>query len=205
MISLRKSDIPEYLKRGVLYRSLLENNDDPHEEVTFPAKVLHLSESVDCTEDLDNLLNSLRFWAVDDPVSVPVLNFVLLARPSPANIPVLRKYETDFDFASWLIRVATAEYEDKVTIAIQSGIFKLYLCITVSIHLRPRNACDLAAEAGCVEILANLKEQGCLLSANTGAIAASRGHIGILEYWCEKGNIIGSREVRSAVAGGHLK
>lgn len=118
MISLRKSDLPDHLKQGELYRSLVENNEDPHEEVTFPANVLRSSESVNCTQDLDHLLNSLRFWAADDPVSVPVLNFVLQATPSEANISVLRKYETEFDFVRRLIWVATSQNANKVAIAI---------------------------------------------------------------------------------------
>lgn len=100
MRSVRKSEVPEFLKRGALYQALIENNDDPDEEFTFPASVLKLSESVDNKHDCDYLLDSLRFWGVDG-VSNELIRYVL-SSSSAENIDILKKYEQEFGFVRWV-------------------------------------------------------------------------------------------------------
>jgi len=73
MITVRKSNIPVYLRSGDLYRTLVENNDDPDEEVTFPENVLKENTTVNSVADYDCLLNSSRYWGLKGSVSKEIV------------------------------------------------------------------------------------------------------------------------------------
>jgi len=200
MITVRKYNIPEYLQRGELFRSLVENNDDPDEEVSFPTNVLKPDVSVNTLEDCDLLLNSVRFWGVQNFVSVEMITFILCHSDSN-NVSVFEKYETEFSFVHGLRCVAGAHHLDKVECAIESGITELVVGAAERFqHLVPENACEIAAAVGSVEIVSYLRSHGCIWN-NASEVAAYHGHINILRYWVEQGNEIEEQDLLSSVAG----
>ena len=88
MRSVRKLKIPEYLQQGEFFCSLLENESDPDELLSFPANALKPDVTVRCVEDCEQFLNSCRFWGVADYLTVELVDFVLSA-PSDACSDVL--------------------------------------------------------------------------------------------------------------------
>eukprot|EP01032_Pedospumella_encystans_P009071 gene9071-10709_t len=97
MPELRLSEIPEYLRDGELYKSLLENAGDPDEVLTFDSSVMKPNTSVNNSHDCDHLLNSLRFWGVGkffEEIAAFALN-----NPSERNDAILAKYEEQFPYA----------------------------------------------------------------------------------------------------------
>eukprot|EP01032_Pedospumella_encystans_P003136 gene3136-3697_t len=97
MEMVKLSDIPEYLRDGELYKSLMENSEDPDEILTFDGTVLKKNTKVESACDCDHLLNSLRFWGVSN-FCEEVAAFVLMG-PSEENDQVLAKYEEQFPYA----------------------------------------------------------------------------------------------------------
>ena len=120
MRTVRKSEIPEYLQLGGLYRTLVENNDDPGEELNFPASVLKSDTSVNNVQDLDHLLGSMQYWAVDEHISQEVVDFVVVHH-SAACADVLQNFVTAFKYVRCLHGIMLAEARYRVKLAIQSG------------------------------------------------------------------------------------
>jgi len=104
MISVRKRDVPEYLQKGELYHSLVENNDDPDEELTFPENVLKPNTTINNVSDCERLLNSLRFWSIESVAIQDLVNYVLSNAPNEIA-EVLKRYEVDSMSTSLLRRV----------------------------------------------------------------------------------------------------
>ena len=63
--SIRKSDVPEYLRAGEFYQSLGDEEDDL---IDVPVQTVKSTSTTNNLSDLSHLLSSLRFWGVD---SVP--------------------------------------------------------------------------------------------------------------------------------------
>ena len=92
MQELRLSEVPEYLRGGELYKSLVENSEDPKEKLSFETSVLKQNTHVESTDDCDHLMNSLRFWGVTQMCD-EIATFVLSNSPE-GNDMVLAKYDS---------------------------------------------------------------------------------------------------------------
>lgn len=203
MKTLPKSDIPEYLKHGELYRTLVENNDDLDELVTFPASVLKPDLSVDSMEDCDHLLESLRFWGLPCFIPKELVRYVMFVPSFEESVGVLAKYAFAFFYIRIVIEMAaTSSPERMMNVAIRSGVTELVEAIAE--HGFPANACDVAAETGDLNMLNFLRLQDCNWTKYTGRIAASHGYKDMLEYICVRGYTATVKDQEAAAAGGHL-
>ena len=72
-VSIRRQDVPEYLKTGAYYRSLADDEDD--DIIMVPKNVLKFSSKVTSIADADQLFESMRFWIVDE-IPVSFLEFI---------------------------------------------------------------------------------------------------------------------------------
>eukprot|EP01032_Pedospumella_encystans_P009299 gene9299-10959_t len=165
MQELRLSEIPEYLRDGELYKSLLENSEDMNETVSFDVSVLKQNTHVGNADDCDYLMNSLRFWGVDnfcEEIAAFVLN-----HPSEKNDAILAKYEEQFPYARAL-RMIKKSYGRKKRIkgqlcdAIEAGCVEVveYLLKGKSVLPQLEDACLRAAQGGSLEMLKFVHQRG---------------------------------------------
>ena len=187
MEKVKLSDIPDYLRDGELYMSMLENSEDPNEVLTFDRTVLKKNTKVKSARDCDHLLNSLRFWGVNKFCEA-IVAFVLIG-PSEENDQVLAKYEQQFPYARALRMIKKSNWKtDKekkqLCAAIETGCIQIVEYLLKGKELLPRlDACWLAARAGHVEMLEFVHQRGYVLNATSVAYAAVlHGHIECLEY-----------------------
>jgi len=203
MLSVRKSNIPEYLQIGELYRTLVENNDDPKEELAFPQSVLKLDTSVRSVKDCDYLLGSVRFWGVEDFVSAELVSFVLSDLTSEL-FTVLKEHEPESKFVHWMYQIAAVSPSDRAGLAIRSGMVEMVKAVFDKHRSFPLNACEVAAEVGSVEVLKYLRDQGYTWDRKTSFAAAVHGHVDVLKYLREQHYQVNGTDFRAAVEGGHL-
>ena len=69
----------------------------------------------------------------------------------------------------------------------------------------PRNACVLAARAGCLAVLQMAREAGCPWDEATCSLAASGGHLEVLQWARSQGCPWNWTTCHSAAEGGHLE
>lgn len=206
MITVRKSDIPDFLQSGELYRTLVENNDDPGEELTFPASVLKSDTSVNNVQDLNHLLSSLQYWAVDDCTCQEVVDFVVVHH-SAACADVLQNFATAFPYVKCLHDVMLAESHCRVALAIHFGSMHILQALDRwrgGVPPCPYNAGMLAAMMNRCDILAHVYDKTSHRNDSIGAIACARGHVDILRFLVEHGYEVSITDVQCFVAGGHL-
>ena len=201
---IRKSEIPFHLQNGELYRTLVENNDDPFEELTFPCNVLKLDTSVKSVDDCDHLLGSVRFWGVDGFVSFELAEYALSIESSEV-MDVLKTYESESKLARWVSLVVRAPLSTKLESAIQSEMVELVRAVNERYSLIPSEACDLAAEVGSVEILRYLLDQGYVWGKTTTLTAAKHGHVHVLKCFRNRGYGVYSTGFRAAIQAGHFE
>ena len=201
---IRKTDIPAYLRQRRFYHSLAENDDDPHEELSFPASVLKPDVTVHCLADCDYLLNSLRFWIVLNFIPAELVDFVL-ATPVADCSDLLRKYEAEIAYVRPLQLMAAASDCDRIKLAIESGVVEFVEGAVRRSCPFPPNSCDLAAAAGNVDVMKCLHTHGCILDNLTGNNAAKNGHVAMLKYLHEEGCTLTVEDLRAAAEGGHLE
>jgi len=202
MITLRKREVPEYLKTGELYRALVENNDDPDEEVTFPANVLKPDTSVVSMDGCECLLESLRFWGVVTLVPPELVAFVL-GSPVNVSMEVMKRYASAFRYVQVLIDMLPANAIGRVRIAIRSGVLEIAKCLqTADI---PDDALILAAETGNLDIIIWVCKNGHPWNESASHAAARHGHTHVLQYFHYQHDCNVDGEVlRAAVVGGNL-
>jgi hypothetical protein len=63
MISLRRSEVPAYLKKSELFSALSEEDDDL---ISVPGAYLKFDTTVNNDEDASHLLSTLRYWGLSD-------------------------------------------------------------------------------------------------------------------------------------------
>ena len=148
---IRCSASPAYLRCRELYRTLIENDGDPDEELTFPVSVLKPNVTVCCVEDCDHLLNSLRFWVVLDFIPRELVDFVLSA--CGACSEVLLRFEEELGYLQPLRLMTSTAGVNKIILAIGSGKVELVEGAARKLNFFPSDACNLAVAAGSVEVM----------------------------------------------------
>ena len=63
---MKLDDIPNYLKNSPLYISFLENQEDDNEEIFIEDRFLKDNFELNNLSDLENLLDTLNFWLIED-------------------------------------------------------------------------------------------------------------------------------------------
>ncbi len=186
MEEVKLSEIPEYLTDGELFKTLVENSEDPNEILTFDASVLKKNTKVESALECDHLLNSLRFWGVSK-FCEEIAAFVLIG-PSEENDQVLAKYEEQFPYARALLMIDKTfgkknKAKNQVRDAIAAGCVEVVEYLLKGKNVLPQlDACCLAARAGHVKMLAFVHQRGYVLSSPVANEAVAHGHVDCLEY-----------------------
>ena len=63
---MKLEDIPNYLQNSPLYSSFLENQEDDNEEIFIEDRFLKDNFELNNLSDLENLLDTLNFWLIED-------------------------------------------------------------------------------------------------------------------------------------------
>lgn len=211
LVVTKRSDVPEYLHHGDFYKSL---NDEDDEQISVPANALKLNLIVENNDDLEYLLSSLRFWAVDK-VLEEVVVYCINKNPTSCS-SVLEHFRNDFRYVDKILQMILLTDEDRAKLAIESGILELVTILYESCSALP-DGCHIAARAGHLNILQYLHQHGgqldnpveifssgvdTSLCANTCAHAAVGGNMDCLQYIQEQGCPIDSSTLSAAIYAG---
>ena len=159
-VSIRRQDVPEYLKTGSYYRSLADDEDD--DTIMVPKNVLKPDPIVKSISDANHLFESLRFWIVDE-IPVSFLEFIFSQRKAiPSDHSFWRKFTPQF---SWLENARMCVNGNiknnliRMEHMIRSGNMALVKAAHPLLKCMPPNACDIAVCKG-VEFLQFIDEYG---------------------------------------------
>ena len=105
---MKLDDIPNYLKNSPLYISFLENQNDNNEEIFIEDRFLKDNFELNNLSDLENLLDTLNFWLIEDE-EIPYYEIFLFVKNNK------KKYKFD------------EIIEKFFNMTIILGVFNLYL------------------------------------------------------------------------------
>lgn len=153
--TLRRSEVPEYLRSGELYLSF---SDEPDNEISVPSDCFKRDLIVKTAHDAELVLLTLRFWLVD---SLPngLIRF-LLATWNVEVQSILLEFDLNFP---GLVNAVTDIHSIKPE---YDGI-------------------GAAARYGRLDLVAHFIKEGVPLTIEPVQIAARHGHVECLQYLIE--------------------
>jgi hypothetical protein len=195
MLNVTLVEVPEYLQNGELYHQLKQNEDTEvaAEDDVFlvPTNCFKRVDNVRNDRELVWLLQSLRYWAVDE---VPDSVYDYLTKQLTTD-EALRDIANSFPAVEVMLSLRDYPEHEHLAVAARHGEVRLMA------HLRSRGRqwqhteCCEAASAGHLECLQYAFEQGCELSSHicpwtleSSCLQAFRhGHVECLQYAQEHG------------------
>lgn len=207
MISVRKEQVPEYLKSSTLFENAFQEDDSSCIDV--PTDCFKRSPEVHCEADLILLLRTVRFWLIPEYAesSSDLYAFVLAHKECLSRAKAA--FSQEFPFLHKLA-VAMKRLEGSTLMgnAAKVGLMSLVQYLRSTGHSWDagpmHHFTSLAAQYGQVNCLQYAVENGCILRGDECAIAAKAGNAGCLKYAHEQGGQITARDCEFAVKGGHL-
>lgn len=210
MLSLRISQIPEYLTQSAFYANL--NAVDEADEVAVPQDCCKHDTSIADETDLEELLRTLRFWGMDR-VPNSVLKYIL-QNPLEDWKHVLERFAGDLASVANIVQVIKCERNRQVCEAVEIGdgdivsylLEQSFPVSHVNQHHQNIRAVDIAAGKGNVQILKVLHhDYNCPFFIETATATALAGSKLCLEYIVEKGCPVVDNLVNYAFASGNLE
>jgi hypothetical protein len=204
MISLRRSEVPTYLKKSEFFSALSEEDDDL---ISVPGAYLKFDTTVNNDEDASHLLSTLRYWGLSD--AMPDLIKYRIASDGEYNRscdPIFLSFAVDFPYLATLLTIVrNPSPSGSIFVAIYSGEIDIIRCLLVEAYSLPDNACNIAAAGNRVQMLQYLHEEcGCDCSHKTSSLAAHYGSLDCMKYLLEAG-FGGAIVCLTAAANGNLE
>ena len=153
LITIKRSDVPEYLHPSELYLSF--SSDDHDDEISVPSNCMEKDHNIRDVSDLEHLLITMRFWILDFFPN-EVADFV---RTTPCSEIVELFLEFDAASPSMLAFIRNAYGKQECN-----------------------HVCQLATAIGKVDLLDFLGKQQLSFDIHTLRSAAQNGHANFLSY-----------------------
>lgn len=187
MISIKPSNIPEYLRGSCFFANLSEDD----EEVSVPGDCCKVDTSVADVSELDYLLRTLRFWGVDK-LPATAITF-MLSKPLNAWEHIASLYERDLSCVADLLEIVNCSRECQVCKTVEKDNLDILMCLLEQgypVELKSHDsakkftshAVNIAARKGNLEILKLLQQFNCPYHQDTSMAAALSGDIASLKF-----------------------
>jgi hypothetical protein len=189
-ITLTPDKVPSYLLNSALYCSLADD-DGPFE---VPAACCKLSTNLKTSQDLQYLLQTLRFWGVDE--CPDDLTAYVMTYPRSNARALLDEFAAELSYAASSSAILAQPGANPLTIAYKGGDLSVVKFLEAHDY-KCSNACQVACEANQLCCLKHARKKQHDWIAGMCEVAVRRGHIECLQYAVENG---GAWKVSSATA-----
>jgi hypothetical protein len=204
MLSLRRSEVPPYLRHSEFYRALSEEDD---ELISVPAANIKLDTTVRNGDEVVHLLSTMRYWGVSDIMPDLVKYFIAGNKEfTPVSESTVQSFTREFPYLETLQALQRNSSPTKrMVAAISSGVVDIVRHLVELGYSFPNIACSIAVEGGNLNMLRYLREDAkCSCPVSTSATAAYRGKIDCLEYLLDAG-LVDSTVSIAAVSNGNFE
>ena len=233
MISIKYSQIPDYLHNSSFFQALSVEEDDG--EIQIPEQCFSRDGQVNTTDDFARLLRVADFWGLS-LIPTGLIEFCIDSRTSRLS-HLRRIIDAEFSTISFaqalrsifmpdpsdtpdypLVRAIALKRPEVVghlahskdcglqatAAAARQGHLATLQLLHQHGHLWDKSVCFLAAAGGHLKCLQFLHMNGCPWDEDASAITALRGHSDCLKYLHENGCPWDDKIVSLAAEGGHL-
>ena len=117
-ISVKRSEVPEYLHESGLYLSL--SSDDHDDEITVPSNCMKQDSDVHNAEDFEHLLLTMRYWVLEH-FSMEVIALLVNDLCKEYKL-ILQKYQTEFSSVlNLVVEIERTKQSDNLYLACKFG------------------------------------------------------------------------------------
>jgi hypothetical protein len=179
-ITLSPSELPSYLQNSAFYSSLGQH-DGPFD---VPVACFKVSTKVARSRDLYYLLNTLRFWGVNecpDDLAAYVMTY-----PRSKARALLEEFAAEMGYAASLAAILAQPSTNPLAIAYREGDLSVVKFLEAHDY-KCANACQKACEANQLACLKHARQGRHDWIAGMCETAVQRGHIECLQYTIENG------------------
>ena len=180
MISIRRDDVPAFLKNGTLY-PLLDSEDE--ESFDLPSNCFKKDTFVTSMSDLEVMLNSARFWGLGQ-LPVTIISFLVYRNSLERSNYLVSTFPEFGNFLKHVQFIASRPPEEAIAATIKVGFG-----VKAVMHLHERDhillhpcAYVAAAERDDVVSMKYLHQRGCPWHEKTVSTAIIRGSLRCLQY-----------------------
>jgi len=200
MISIRYSDIPQYLRDSAFYEEL--NSDEEDEEIQIPSDCFAESDAtVDTEQDFICLVKVTDFWGIKK-IPVGLLQYCSVVAYSIWD-KIFEDQFADLLGFPYALRLVFSTTHNRLYRAIE--IQRIEIVEFLIMKMDPGNeATTAAAEVGRLDYLKLLQQHGYTWSARACRKAAEGGHIECLKYLHTEGCDWDWSLYQSAAQHGHM-
>jgi len=179
LTTIRKEDVPEYLRTSAFFLALDDEEDEDFSVVTSHFK----ADTVISDEDsLRNLLHTLRFWGVDTiPTSVYDAAF---DENCKYFVSVASEFKMELQYLDELTQLRSLPLENRLEHACKNGNLQMMRSLISGKSVNMSGNCLEAAASGghlhCIRFLHALR--GRRHWNRIANVAATKGHLCCVEY-----------------------
>ena len=172
---MRISDVPGFLRGGLFYQSLDQEDEGAFE---VPDNCIKNSAIVDSSEDLRLLMRTVQFWGLAD-IPLEVAEYIL----KNGEVADYKDLQPEFSELSKILQVKSAPFSEAISTAIkiELGVEVVRLMLR-SAYPISAEACESAATVGDLESLMYLHTEGCPWDERITRAAACNDHLDCLQY-----------------------
>ena len=172
---MRISDVPGFLRGGLFYQSLDQEDEGAFE---VPDNCIKNSAIVDSSEDLRLLMRTVQFWGLAD-IPLEVAEYIL----KNGEVADYKDLQPEFSELSKILQVKSAPFSEAISTAIkiELGVEVVRLMLR-SAYPICAEACEAAATVGDLESLMYLHTEGCPWDERTTRAATCNDHFDCLQY-----------------------
>lgn len=203
MISVRYSDVPEYLPRSELFRTFDEDDDLQR---SVPSGCFKKDTIIDSDESFMHIRRTMQYWIVHEPPREVLCCVLAYDVESFRNSkPVLWRLFHTFQFAPAFIELSTAEPHRRMDLAITNQM-KSYILTDLHTlgHRLPNKAFTLAAKYNNIIALNFARALECDVTERSAYYCSMHGNLEFLEYLHSREVPFSSGCVAAAAKRGHL-
>lgn len=183
LLTIVRSDVPLYLRKGSRFQSLKEEEDSISD---VPCNGLKADTTICSIQDFNQLLESLLFWGVNDEMFV--LYDYILNQPSSEELDcAIGAAAVCFPLLAKLNDIKIKGSDDMVIEAIKEKEVDIVRYLDERGHKWPSNATSLAAQLGHLRILQYAAATDRTPGSAEIMLAVANGHVSCLKFIYELG------------------
>lgn len=188
MISVRREDVPEFLRRGKLYKALDEEDSTVFE---IPNDCFKENLNVNNVVEFTSLLLTLRFWMVEE-AQQELLVFVLTHDMSAFEVEGSdeRNLLLSINFGAQYLQLEKLNKSNRISFATKHRMgVPIIEVLSMLFCDVPEDLCSIAAEAGDLDVLKFARSRNCKWG-DAAQMAVRSGQVDCVRYCANQNDLL---------------
>lgn len=183
LVRTKVSAVPSFLVDSEFHKSL-SSEADPDESIAVPLPCFKHDETVENEIDVENLLNTSRYWGVNH-ISLSIVRYYLL-QECPVSTEIIAEFGREHGYLNNIKMLQDLPRGKQLDKAIAIGDSELAIAMYRVGYAWTERSASEAAKVGNLALLQFARANGCVWDKTTAYEAVANGHLDCLKYTREE-------------------